>query len=508
MSGRSDNFNGLYGLFRKGPMKARSIPFVLVFPLLAGCAHFIPPVRGVSAVSPSPAVPWTPPKPGRADTTRSTPAAVPDAVRARMARLTITDAVDLALAHDPGTAAAWANARSAAAVWAGALGSWLPDVSLSASATRLWSFPGGFGGGAGRDSLTLFGREASLSFLLFDFGGRAASVRAAKEALIAADWTHNAAIQNTVLETETAFFNFCAARALLEADRTSLEEAEANLRAAEEKRRVGLATAADALQARTARSEIVLAVLAVEGQVRVSRGVLADAMGYPANAFPDLDTVEPDLPAGDLGRSVDALVGQALSGRPDLQAGRALLRAAAADADGARSRLMPSVSVTGFASRTRVENRPGRMDDAGGSLLLKIPLFEGFSRQADWAAARAAEDAAAERTRAAEQAVILQVVAAHSDFTTADGRVRAAEDLVAGATQSEAVALGRYQEGVGSMLDLLTAQRALASARAERINARLSRFTALARLAHAAGLLGPSAKNPPAPAGSSIEVKP
>jgi outer membrane protein len=437
-----------------------------------------------------------------------TPVVIPDAVREKMRRLTLTDAVDLALANDPRTRAAWAGARSAAAAWAGSLSAWLPDVSLKAAASRRRNFPDGFSGGAGKDSLTVYGFEADLFFLIFDFGGRAASVAAAKEALLAADWSHNAAIQNAVLETEKAFFNYCAARALLEADRTSLAEAEAHFRAAEEKHRAGLATNADVLQARTAYSEVKLSVLTVEGQVRITCGVLANAMGYPAHAFPEIGAIEPVRPQAALSETVDALVARALSGRPDLQAVRASVRRASAAATGVLSRMFPTVSLTGYAARTRMENVPGRFDEAGGALLLQIPLFGGFSRQADWAAARASADAAAEQARFAEQSVILQVVAAHSDWMTAEGRVLTSDDLVAGALQSEAVASGRYKEGVGSMLDLLTAQRALASARAEQINARLGWFTALAQLAHDTGVLGPAGENPLAPGHLPSEVKP
>ncbi len=100
------------------------------------------------------------------------------------------------------------------------------------------------------------------------------------------------------------------------------------------------------------------------------------------------------------------------------------------------------------------------------------------------------------------------MVVAHSDWLTAEGRIQAAEDLVAAAEQSEAVAAGRYREGAGSMLDLLTAQRALASARAEKINARLGWFTALARLSHAAGTLEKTGRISHAPEAPPLEVKP
>ncbi len=355
-------------------MKASFAAILALIPLLSGCGHLIPPAGGVSAVSSSHSVPWTPPKPDRAEPGLMTPLPVPDTVRVRMNRLTLADAVDISLANDPDTRAAWLTARSAAAAWAGTLGSlWLPDLSLNAAATRLWSFPDGFNSREARDSLTVYRAEAGLSFLLFDFGGRASFTAMAREALLAADWTHNQAIQNAVLETETAFFNYCAAQSLLQANRTSMAEAEENLRAAEEKHRVGLATLADVLQARTAHSEVRLAVLAVEGQVRITRGGLADAMGYPAHAFQDIGAVDPGPPTPGAAQTVDSLVNRALAARPDLQAVRAAGRAASAAADAALSRMLPTLSLSGTASRTRMDGVPGHMDDASGRLVLQIP---------------------------------------------------------------------------------------------------------------------------------------
>src|SRR2546427_10889167 len=78
--------------------------------------------------------------------------------------------------------------------------------------------------------------------------------RSAREALLAADWTHNAVIQNVVLGVTSAYFDYMATKALLAAQQTTLKEAQANLQAAEERHRVGLATIADVLQAKTARS--------------------------------------------------------------------------------------------------------------------------------------------------------------------------------------------------------------------------------------------------------------
>jgi outer membrane protein TolC len=74
--------------------------------------------------------------------------------------------------------------------------------------------------------------------------------------------------------------------------------------------------------------------------------------------------------------------------------------------------------------------------------------------------------------------------------------VSTAEDLLASATQSNEVALGRYKAGVGSVLDLLAAQSALASARAQQVEARLVWSVSLAQLAHDAGVLDPRVESP------------
>jgi len=61
--------------------------------------------------------------------------------------------------------------------------------------------------------------------------------------------------------------------------------------------------------------------------------------------------------------------------------------------------------------------------------------------------------------------------------------------LLKTAEQNEQVALGRYKAGVGSIVDVLTAQTALATAREQRITAELGWKVARAQLALALGRL-------------------
>jgi len=84
------------------------------------------------------------------------------------------------------------------------------------------------------------------------------------------------------------------------------------------------------------------------------------------------------------------------------------------------------------------------------------------------------------------------------NLKTASQQVKTARELFASARQSEEVAVGRYKAGVGSILDLLTAQTAFANARAQEVQARANWFLAMAQLAHDTGALPPPAAAPAA----------
>jgi outer membrane protein len=88
------------------------------------------------------------------------------------------------------------------------------------------------------------------------------------------------------------------------------------------------------------------------------------------------------------------------------------------------------------------------------------------------------------------------VYTSYYTMQTATQRVRTTDVLLASATRSEAAARARYRAGVGTILDLITAQTALANARAQQAQSRWIWSTALAQLAHDVGVLGPRGEAP------------
>jgi outer membrane protein TolC len=332
----------------------------------------------------------------------------------------------------------------------------------------------------------------SLQYILLDFGARSGASRAAREALYAADFAHNTALQDVLLQTQQAFFAFQSARGVLEATRANVETARQNLAAAERRREVGVATIADVLQARTALAQGELAAQGADGDLEAARATLALAMGFDANRRFDIATDSSAFPLRELADNVDSLITRAERDRPDLAAARALVRQSEAQVTIARAALFPSLALgsnvgRNFANVSTLEGRTFAL-----TLGVQIPLFSGNARQYDVVAARENAAAASARAEQARLQSAAQVYTAYHALRTAAQRVSTSLVLLNTATQSEQVARGRYAEGVGSILDVLVAQTALADARAQAVTARWTWFTTLAQLGRAAGALTPT----------------
>jgi outer membrane protein len=458
------------------------------------CAPSIPGPEGTRPTAVRPDTLWpSPAVTGRPGVQPRVERSLPPEIAARRTALTLEDVIALALQGSPDTRASWAQARAQAAAYGAARGEWFPEVTGEASATRIKTTAT-----QGRTAVRQTVYEPSLSFtwLLLDLGGRGGGITAARNTLLAADWTHNATVQGVVAGTAGAFFDYAAAKALFAAQQTNLREAELSLAVAEERRRVGVATIADVLQARTSAAQARLLLQSFEGNVLTTRGALAAATGYPATLDYDIDTAVVSAPVAVLAEEVDTLIATALRERPDLEALRAEYDAARGRVRAASGQRRPSLTAGGTGGLNFRSGQSGGYGSYNLTLGLQIPLFNGFIWEYNEQQAEAEAEAALARADGLEQQVIYQVFQSYYTLRTATGRVATAEELLTSATASAAAARGRYEGGVGSLLELLTAENALALARAQRIQARLGWQAALVQLARDAGLLDLQGRSP------------
>ena len=385
--------------------------------------------------------------------------------------LALADVVDLALCNNPQTRALWASARAQAAQVGASTAAYLPTLSASGGVSNNQSKSGS------QEPVNTLSQTASLSanYLLYDFGGRSATLENAKQLLIAANATRDATLQSNFLGAVQAYYALLSARASVNSFKADELKAQESLAAAQARYQAGVATPVDRLQAQTTLSQAKLNRIRGEGDASNAQGTLATIMGFDASQPYTLQGVTEATPDPVIEQDIGKLIAEARHKRPDLAAADSQIKAAEAQLQAANASGRPTISVGAMAG---VSNPDMRNNSLG--VTLSVPLFSGFKTNYQARAAEAQiEVKVAERDRLANQ-IALDVWKAYQGMLTNSQALRSADDLVAAAEQSEKMILGRYKAGVGNILDTLSAQSALANARQQRVaalyNFLLSRF--------------------------------
>jgi outer membrane protein len=401
-----------------------------------------------------------------------------------------------ALRERPESRAAWLGIQAEAARLDGANAANWPTLTGQFNFTLSRSLSSS---GASVPTTHRYGPSLGLSYVLYDFGARAASIDAQRYQLIASLLNGNRALQDTLAEVETAYFELLAARALVGAQQQQERALGASLDAVEVRLQGGLAARADQLRARAALAEARLARQTAERDRDRAEAVLkrVAAVAQTQALVLDWETAAPT--ALDAGILLADLLAEAERQRPDLAALQATVASARAEAARARAARWPSLSLAASSGRTLFledEKTPSSTYNIGVNL--SLPLFDGGrlaaeARAAERDAERLQAEAAAQRSQ-----VALAVTEAYLDVRHAQLQRDGVTLQFDSASESAQAAAARYDAGVGNLLELLTAQADLARARQAQAQADSDWLAAFSRLNHALGRL-PVAPSIPTP---------
>ena len=399
--------------------------------------------------------------------------------------LKLSDVVTATLCGNPLTREVWANARVQAARVGMSESAWLPTLDGSIAASRSNNRGGGLPASVARNQRDV---GLSLSWLIYDFGGREAGLENARQLLAAANASQDATVQSLFLTAVQTYYQLQATQSARDAAQEAEKAAQESFNAAEARYKVGAATPADKLQAQTALSQAMLNRIKADGDFKNAQGALANAMGLSAATPLQLAAQADAPPMGQFEAGVAQLIEQAVQRRPDLRAAQAQTLAAQAAVDVARAGGRPRISLGLSGDETHANGLPDAHSSAVG-VTLNIPLFSGFNTTYKVRAAEAQAAATAAHSEQLKLKVALDVWNSYQSLTTATQTVRSSADLLASAEQSQRMALGRYKAGMGNILDVLNAQSALASAQQQRVQSLYSWNIARASLAQAMGTL-------------------
>jgi len=488
-SGASLRHHGYHtGGITRGAVLALFVFFLELVP--AAASETVADPGNYSALTaPSPSVKWVPSEQLPEVPVPGVPAEMAEGLRSPLSLVQLTD---LALQLNPRTREVWAAARAEAMGVGVVAANQLPQIGLLFNFNRLQTASQTSGNEV--PAQNRYGPNLTLSWVLFDFGQRAAEVEAQRYRLLAANLAQNRALQDVAFQVEQAYYRVLGLEALVKATREQLRSFETGLDATRRRRDSGLATIGDVYRAETAAGQARLLVQRTEGELGKSRGALNSAVGLPVNFPLQLRPWDDRPPVREISQSVDGLLERIKADRPDLVAAEARARAARATARAAAAAGKPSVEATGTAGRVEfTDSRPG-VDTFNVGVLLRIPIFTGYRDTYNVARAEAvAEQAESARDQLYRQAE-LDVWQSYFDLQTAATNVNSSGSLVKSATQSAAAAVARYKGGVGSLLDMITAQSDETQSRVLLIQSYLDWYTALARLNFALGASDPVLK--------------
>jgi outer membrane protein len=324
--------------------------------------------------------------------------------------------------------------------------------------------------------------------VLYDFGARDGRITSARHLLDAAAATANSVSQQTVLNVVQSYYGVVAADAALIAAQTTEAAGSRSLEVARGLREGGAGTRADVLQAETAFDQAVLARVQAEAAAKNSRGTLAVTLGLPADQPTTLapDAVPAEAPV-QTARMAD-LMAEAMRQRPDLAAAQAQRDSAEANIRIARAAGRPSISVSAGRDLIDTTGIPHQNYSLIG-VNVTVPIFTGFNVDYAVRQAQAAFEASEANADQVRLGVTLGVWSAYHLLQSSNQQLTVTAGLIKTAEENQQVSLGRYQAGVGTIVDVLTAQSAAALARQTRINAELGWQVARAQLTLAVGRL-------------------
>ncbi len=396
--------------------------------------------------------------------------------------------IDIAESNSPTTQAAWNRAKMTAASVGIAKSDLYPTI-IATAAGQAYLNPQLFYQTFVVQDLGLFDAAVHLSYTLVDFGARRTEITATQARLVAANLSFNNEHLILIQQVSQAYFSLLRARGLREAAEVSLNDARTTETAAQERRKNGLATVPEVLEAKAATAKAAYDLKSAIGAEQVAIGDLAKAI--TANPVKPLK-VEPldQLRIPDkLDQSVEDAINTAFKDRPDLQADEARVRAAQAEVKHAQAAYYPSLTFEGSKGWLRAfgqqHGSPGvyaQTPTYDATLGLKWTVFDGFRRESRIGEAKAEEKVATEEVRDRQDEITNQVWSDYTNASTALEQRQAAAALLSASSESYSAALESYKDGVRNFLDVLAAENVLAQARAIDVTARtqvLQTFTDL-----------------------------
>lgn len=376
--------------------------------------------------------------------------------------LTLAQAQQLAIQNNPQFSGARYNAAAAHQMAPQYKAAYQP--SLTGNFTSVGADNGSRLAAGGLNNPVVYNRVGSglsVGQMITDFGRTGNLVAMAQLQASAQDQVTETTRAQILLNTSRAYFAVLRSRAVLQVANQTVSArqlvADQVTALAESK----LKSTLDVSFANVNLADAKLLLVQAQNDVKAAEADLAAAMGLPNETVFDLqeESMPPAMPD-----RVDEMIREAIGNRPELRSLRLQQSAAERFTRAEHDLFLPSIGVVGTAGFVPAgyEAVPSRFGAIG--MNISIPILNGGLFRARQTAAEMKAKAATENVNDLANRVTRDVRVAFLNATTAADRIALTKQLLEQARLALDLAQTRYDIGLGSIVELGTAQLNLTSA--------------------------------------------
>ena len=295
----------------------------------------------------------------------------------------------------------------------------------------------------------------SLFQYLFDFG-RARGVLEERNAESDAEQARLRLVDlDLVYQVSSSYFDLVGAKQVVKVYEEAVTQRTERLNAVKAKAKAGLKPEIDTFTAEAELARAKLHLVDARNAAATAKVALDNAMGLGESA-PDYTQPDTFGPAT-AGQPLESYLHQAMDQRPDLKMLEDEARAAGARIEEYQSDYLPTLGAAAGYNLRGQDTAPANNFYAG--VVISWPLFNGFLTEHEVEESRLRQDAVHHMIEDLRQRVVFQVERSYLDLQASVDRIHQAEQTVQASQVELDLATKRYENGLGSILELTDAQR-------------------------------------------------
>jgi len=391
-------------------------------------------------------------------------AVMPVAETQATAPLTLEECINIALGGHPKVLAAEQDRLAGLYVTRQAMSSYWPQVTVQGTRSYIKS-----------ERLIRFGSltvnttakyvpnniDIDVNWLLFDFGRRYYNVRSLSKVEDRLMHDMDAAQQTVAFDVMDAYFGVLKAESLIDVAKATKEAADQHLQRAESFYDAGSKPRFDVTQAEVEVNDAKLGLIQANDALKLANADLNTKLGRDPLAP---ISIEPLTAPVELDRKLSEYIDEAYVNRPEIASLKSSAESAEMSVNAAIADFLPSISASATQNWYREDDMNQFLQNQNVTIALQVPLFEGFNSLSKYEESKARVLAAGYRVDDLKRDIALEVSKAYLDVEDAKARVDTLGSSVKKAKENLDIAEGRYEAGVGAIIEVTDARVSLTQA--------------------------------------------